>query len=483
MRLGKTPFEVMDGFETFDRNTVGGNNGNLIFGAASHKLFSTHDTTVDANYYTINRKLADRVNAEYDGFILPLANAFRPSFERELLLTAEFIERLKVPFLMLSGGTQLPLDGNPESLKAMEGTVKRFASAVLEKSSALTVRGEISAQYFKSLGFSQVEVIGCPSMTMNGRGHTVDPARELGADASIAYNIETSHPLGGDLVADAEANYGATYFPQDRATLEMLLWGSDKYQAVDERLPLEKSHPQFQQALAAYHLDAPTWIRYMAEMDFSFGSRIHGNIAAILGGTPAVLLVHDGRTLELAQYHEIPFVDPAAAGCPSTVADLYELADFTGFNRGHTQRFDKLSDFIHENGFTHIYDPGQEDARNAYERRLESIVFPPPQKPVWLDKPPETIRMMAILQQRHEKLKRAEKRLDKRITAFQTRSGSQMDDLTKRIEKAEAQLGEAKTSLIAESHRGAAAGQVADKVRRLPGAFKRALTGLKRAGE
>ena len=97
MRLGKTPFEVFDGFDTLDRNTIGRNNGNLIFGMAAHKLFSTAGTVVDANRYKINGAMAAKVNDEYDGFILPLANAFRPGFEAELARTTDFIESRPTP--------------------------------------------------------------------------------------------------------------------------------------------------------------------------------------------------------------------------------------------------------------------------------------------------------------------------------------------------------------------------------------------------
>src|SRR5699024_1334293 len=74
MRLGKNPFEPVSGYGTLDRNTIGGNNGNLIFGAAAHKLFSTEGVTVEANNYQVDKSMADRINSEYDAFILPLAN-------------------------------------------------------------------------------------------------------------------------------------------------------------------------------------------------------------------------------------------------------------------------------------------------------------------------------------------------------------------------------------------------------------------------
>ena len=447
MRLGKTPFEVFDGFDTLDRNTIGRNNGNLIFGMAAHKLFSTTDTIVDANRYRISGSMAAKVNDEYDGFILPLANAFRPGFEAELERTAEFIEKLTIPFLMLSGGAQLPLDGDPAGLKKIEPTVRRFAKAVLEKSSALTVRGELTAEYLKSLGFNDVIVVGCPSMTMNGRGHHVNRPDSLAQGSKIAYNLQTNNPFGSDLVTDAESNFDATYMPQDLATLEFMLWGTDPYSGHDRGLPLDREHHQFTTRKAQFHLDAPVWIRRMKEMSFSVGPRIHGNIAAILAGTPGIVLAHDGRTLELSKYHGIPSIDLTVEKAPSTVRGLYDRADFSEFNRGHAERFDRLSDFIHDNGFSHIYDPGQEQALTDYEQRLTEVDFPEPQTSLWHDRPPEFVRMAAVLQQRHLALKKSQKALKA--------SGKSLDghmvetrvrEMEKKLAKVESDLQKAQTS-------------------------------------
>lgn len=442
MRLGKTPFDAVGGFHTYDRNPIGRNNGNLIFGQAAHKLFSTEGVTVDANRYSINKKMADRVNDEYDAFILPLANAFRPGFEAELLRTTEFIENLTIPFLMLSGGAQLPLDGDPKALKKIEPTVKRFASAVLDKSSALSVRGELTAEYLTSLGFKDVVVVGCPSMTMNGRGHRVEKNEPLNQGAAIAYNLQTNNPFAGDLIQDAEDHYTATYMPQDAATLEMMLWASAPYVADDPRLPLERTHPQFQNDRAEFHIDAHTWISRMREMEFSFGPRIHGNIAAILAGTPAVVLAHDGRTLELSKYHDVPTVDLNHQDCPTTVAELYEQVDFTAFNEGHARRFDTLSEYIHQNGFEHIYDPGQEAAREAYERELQSMDFPGPQKTLWLESSEEERSMISVLQERHKKTRAQVK------AASNAELNKKLSALEDRLEKAENRAAKAESALV-----------------------------------
>lgn len=481
MRLGKTPFEAVDGFQTLDRNTIGRNNGNLIFGAASHKLFSTADTVVEANRYKINKSMADEVNSDYDGFVLPLANAFRPGFESELLRTTEFIERLKMPFLMLSGGAQLPLDGDPTGLKQIEPTVRRFARAVLEKSSALTVRGELTADYLKSLGFKDVLVVGCPSMTMNGRGHRVEKADKLEPGSKIAYNVQTTNPFAGELIDDADRRFDATYMPQDSATLELMLWGTSPYTSEDSRLPLDRIHRQFAEGRAEFQLDASTWIRRMRDTEFSFGPRIHGNIAAILAGTPAIVLAHDGRTLELSRYHGVPSADLNTDPCPTSVEEAYGLADFTEFNRGHAERFDRLSDFLHENGFNHIYDAGQEDARHQYEKQLSATRFPDPQKPLWSDAPSEFVRMTAVLRQYRTAFKKAGKNsslaagsdyAEMQIASMRAR----LESAEKRVEQIEAKLAKTQSKLAEVRNKASRVDARLEKLLRIPLGMKRVLT-------
>ncbi|NDZ70642.1 polysaccharide pyruvyl transferase family protein, partial [Streptomyces sp. SID10362] len=54
------------------------------------------------------------------------------------------------------------------------------------------------------------------------------------------------------------------------------------------------------------YIDPATWISELRPFDFSFGSRIHGNIAALLAGVPSTVLCGDSRTLELCRYFGIP---------------------------------------------------------------------------------------------------------------------------------------------------------------------------------
>src|SRR5699024_3784299 len=171
-----------------------------------------------------------------------------------------------------------------------------------------------TADSLASLGFRDVEVVGCPSLALHGPGHRVEVPETLRHGAPIAYNLETKDPFGGDLVEDAEARYAATYIPEEHGTLELMLWASEPYVANDPRLPLERSHPQFTASRAEFIIDAHPWFDRLATMAFSFGARAHGNIAAILAGTPAA----------------IPPQHPRPVAAPCSTASRSQAAGRTG---------------------------------------------------------------------------------------------------------------------------------------------------------
>ena len=50
------------------------------------------------------------------------------------------------------------------------------------------------------------------------------------------------------------------------------------------------------------------WVGCMATMSVAIGSRFHGNVAALLAGTPALFLVHDMRTRELCELMRLPHI-------------------------------------------------------------------------------------------------------------------------------------------------------------------------------
>ena len=66
------------------------------------------------------------------------------------------------------------------------------------------------------------------------------------------------------------------------------------------------------------------WINDLQAYDLSVGTRVHGYIAAVLAGIPSVMLCHDSRTRELAQWFDLPRLDKTTDAYTPTVDSISE---------------------------------------------------------------------------------------------------------------------------------------------------------------
>lgn len=381
LRSKKDPFQIVGPGAAIERNIFGNNAGNLIFSQASHKTLQTAGTEVVANGFRADAADADRINEEYDAFVVPLANAFRTSFIGHLDDLSSLIEKLTIPVVVLGVGAQSDLDYDLDRMAPLNEPVSRFVRAVLDRSATIGVRGEFTAKYLHSLGFNDVEVIGCPSMFMYGEHLDVTKGPgELTSKNAIAVNASRSAlgagDVGGIITSNFERYPDMRYFAQETKDLELLYWGDNSGVTGEcNRMPLHRTHPLFQENRVRVHLDPATWIDSLRDYDFSFGTRIHGNIAAILAGTPAVVLCHDSRTLELCRYFDIPHQQIRHLSPDTDAARMYAEADFDAMHDGHAERFARYTSFLEKNGLEHVYQDG-EDRGAAFEERVRSTAYP-----------------------------------------------------------------------------------------------------------
>ncbi len=378
LRSPKSTFEVFSPEETLDRNLVGTNSGNLVFLEAAWKLLATRDVEVEPDRLKMSARQADAINERYDVYVIPLANAFRFNYEAALIKMTKLIQRLRIPVVILGVGAQLNTKGETERLRRMETSVRAFVDAVLDRSEAIGVRGELSAEYLRSLGYRDVVVMGCPSLFLHGDALRVEKRVDrLERDTPISLNVSPYVKQMGDIVMSHVARYpNLTYVAQDLNTLQLLLWGETVPGADDASgLPTHTSHPLFRDDKVRYYVDPWPWIRDLASAEFSFGTRIHGNIAAILAGTPSYVFAHDSRTLELAQYFGIPHRTIWEAPPDVDAAELFAEADFSSLNDGHAERFARFRAYLARHGLRDVYAEGEDPA--AFDRRVRETPYPP----------------------------------------------------------------------------------------------------------
>jgi len=383
LRSAKSPFRVVSHEEFIQQDLAGTNSGNLLFSDAVHKLLLTERTEVVSNGIKTDcsARRAQQINDEYDVFVVPLANAFRLDFRTSLDRLSTLIEQLTIPVVVVGVGVQVGADYDTGMLRPLEASVKRFAAAVLDRSASIGVRGELTASYLEALGFADIEIVGCPSMFFYGDTLPVPrhPVKITG-ESRIAISLSPDAMGTGDLPGLArracERFPGLMYYAQNLVDAEVLYWG-DTSQESGERpaFPLQLSHPLLAEDKVRVPVDPATWISELRSYDFAYGTRIHGNIAALLAGTPSVVLVHDSRTLELSRYFELPHQMLRDVPADIDPQELADAADFAPMFAGHRERFSRLSAFLDKNSLENTYSHGDRGA--AFEAHLAELDLPP----------------------------------------------------------------------------------------------------------
>lgn len=385
IRSGKDPFTPVVAESTLTQDVFNSNSGNYLFQHSMWKTLSVDGAELVSNA-TLSERVsphpgdAERINEQFDHFVIPLANAFRAEFAPRLDRLSELIEGLDIPVTVTGVGAQAPHGHGIEALGPVDATVKRFVGLVLDRSASIGVRGEFTKSYLLSLGFPDeaIDVIGCPSLFLHGRDFHVDKRVDaLTSDSPLALNLTPEVPgIGAFATAQAERHPHLTYIGQDSNDLRMLLWGVPFPHVHDPLVPVHLEHPLYQADRIRLFLDTWPWYDFMATQHFAYGTRFHGNVAALLGGAPAHLLAHDSRTLELAEYHRMPFTVMPSFDADLSAADLYAATDMSEFNAELPRGFDRFTDFLDRNDLAHIWTPG--NGTGDFDERLAAATFPPP---------------------------------------------------------------------------------------------------------
>ena len=340
------------------KDLIGNNSGNTIFTHAVHRVITVEGATISVDSSRGTVKRAAFINENYDQYVLPFANAFRHTFMERLDKYTELFEALTIPVVIVGVGVQLNFaEDNPESLDAVRPSIDRFMRAVLARSASVGLRGEATYNYLRGIGYadSELDVIGCPSLFQNGEVKIREP-KALDSRSLVTLNVSPYQPKMGPIsTANVDRYPQMRYVAQDLLTLRTLLYGEDPPNAADyhAQVPYRANDALIKEGRTEFFVDPTTWVEWLAKRDVSFGTRIHGNIASLLAGTPAVVLAHDSRTRELAEYHEIPYQQLQTQPDDLDPRALFEAADYTNFHANQPERIANYIAFLDRNDVRH----------------------------------------------------------------------------------------------------------------------------------
>lgn len=396
-------------------NLIGGNQGNLLYQFSTHRALVRDDVDLQTITYAqfgngdVDERAA-RINSGCDRLVLPLSSSFRLQNRKGLEDWADLIERLDVPVTVVGIGAQLRLEdvrsgsfipsrvtgvtASKRQVRRHEEAARRFVAAVLERSESIGVRGDVTKNYLQYLGFPEdrIDVIGCPSLFMWGPEFQM-PNEPVRLNRRSALSLSFDHRVleTADLLDKTFNAYPKSRaYMQEKLGIRMIVSGEETRAdwEGDERFPVKTSHRLYGQRRLEYYPTAWSWIRSLRDVDFAYGPRLHGTVAATLAGTSAHLLVHDSRTYEVAEHHRLPYTLTEDLNTVKSAADLAARQDYTAFNEHYPELFGRFTAFLERNSLKTAYGEPS-DALRAFDESLEPsaqlpgvLSGPAPNKPI-----------------------------------------------------------------------------------------------------
>ena len=381
IRSVPSPLEMVTPRQAWELNAYHNNSGNVAFPFGLIRNLTTDSRAVVADWYGAKLPSAEEVNEKYDMYILPMANDFGGHFANEMKKITKFIKQLKIPVVVVGIGGAFAEKPDFSGSRPFDKTSREFIDAVLERSSKLGLRGEITGEYLKALGYvegSHYEVIGDPTLYNLGSQMKIKDFN-YSDDLNIAYNMTPKAPQSAlEFLYNLPKNFeNATYIPQDMGEFSKIYAGmmdptANPLRDTIDNFPNKLTDEAYLTGKLNFFLNFPKWAEYMESVDLSIGTRIHGNVIPTHAGTPSLTMMYGSRLRELAEYHHLPRISAKDVRPDMTLAELVDGVDFHEPERYHTANFEKYVNFLDANGIDHQYRLNDQKQELAFDRQLHA---------------------------------------------------------------------------------------------------------------
>ena len=386
VRAGISPTDSFNPSELIVKNLFGGNVGNLVYQFGIFRTLNTENIQAIPDNYKVERgqisnRDIEKINKKYLAYVCPLADAIRKSYIKKLDLYIKFIEKLDIPFIISGIGlrTNTKDDGTREF--SFDENITKFISAVSDNGTTIGVRGKTTGNYLSKLGFKENKdfmVIGCPSMFSYGT-HIKIQTKEIDENSLISLNSSLkSRKQTLKFISTLFKQYPNHYFiPQWLRELKLTYLGKPNLKVrrkMKRRFyPTRINSPEYKKNNVRFPVNAYGWISLLKTVDLSFGTRLHGNIAATLAGTPNIMIIKDGRMKDVADYHELTRINTHEIKKYDSLEEIIESVDFHSTEKNHEKRFKKYLSFWEQNNIKTIYDNDFYRKDSPIDREIKAV--------------------------------------------------------------------------------------------------------------
>jgi hypothetical protein len=348
------------------------NSGNMIHAAAARRMILKYAEYKRAGEW-IDADI-ERLRSEHSHIVFVTANLLRlgvpgdhPSIRRLVesqVPLAKNIERAALPVVVFGLGSQADLNGSSEFIVAAE-TV-RLLKVISDHSRKIAVRGAFTAEACARLGVKNVEVVGCQSMFWHRSPEFSWKLSEPvpGAIDKVAFNF-TDATSEANLVNQAMAR-GYDFIGQGNSAEEdlkeqqagisipaPLKFGWDVATAFERGLIDRVQYEHWIKNHFFQFRRPEAWLDHMRGYCFSYGTRLHGNMTAMLAGTRALWIVHDMRLKEVCDHFCLPWVELKEVRTGVGLEALCDRADYSACFKVYPDRYRTLFDYVEQAGLPH----------------------------------------------------------------------------------------------------------------------------------
>lgn len=338
-------------------------------------IMSVLDTGENKYGYLEQEIDAEHINSSYDFIVLPMANIFNIDYRHLMLDLTEKLEQIRIPIYVVVCGIQVDSYREiPELVNSLGKDASRFIRAVYNTGGEFALRGYYTKEFFDRLGFPSAVVTGCPSLYQMGPEFSVTTKKENLEILKPVFNGHVKHyrKLYGDYPASVFLDQDAYFYPMFDP--DYLNDTGLRSQMNFEKVYGLEAAKLLSQGRIVTAADMNDWYNYLKQggFNYSFGSRIHGTIMALLSGVPSTIITLDARTQEMAEFFDIPSFKPETAVNfnKKDLLTLYESMNYTKFNAGFRDKFKAYEQFLTQH---RIVSHANTENRFFYEK--EPIVF------------------------------------------------------------------------------------------------------------
>lgn len=340
------------------------NTGNIIHGYAARALFQEPGKiTSEPSDENISEVRSRFTHLGFVAATMLHVNRI-PKYINSHVQAAEFVEKLQLPVCTFGFGCQAPL-GQKISDSEVDPRSVRLLRAISANAKTIAVRGQFTADLCAKYGVKNVSVVGCQSLYYTGVTQwdakpslKIPPSRpvanfSLGPDERHVLRLMMTNNAAfigqGDITDQAIRSGEITRsdFISDTGSY----WLPPFLKKLFDDGDIERSS-YYDYIAAHYHkfFTVPEWTDHIRNnYDFCFGTRFHGNIAALLSGVPALWLIHDMRTKELCEQLGLPAIDHSAVKDIKSITELASHCDYQDFWTGFPKRLEHFMKYLQDN--------------------------------------------------------------------------------------------------------------------------------------